>query len=286
MEFSSEVCKSIKAQVRARVRADAQTERELERGIEKYRQWYSSQRLLGSSPLAVLAEGDSWSRYIIGKAVIFYVARGLGIEILNLAWPGDEVREMLTGKQIVRLGRELRRGPASRRKYEFLLFSGGGNDLVGQDRFYKWLNDYESGMSASELVNDQALSVAFAALELRYQELIALRDRESPVTTLLLHGYDFAIPSGIRACGQGPWLLPGLKLRRINGAALRREVVKEFLLRFDRLLRRIAAASQNVEVMPTQGVLADKHWDNELHPTNPGFSLIADVFLERMCRSP
>src|SRR5262245_30986663 len=264
MDFSATLCKQIKAEVRAGAANDARIRKEIKKGIERYRKDFAAKRKSGKAPLAVLAEGDSWTRYIVGKAVIFQLEKKLGIEILNLGWPGDEVREMLTGEQVIRLRKELRRGPARNQKYDFLLFSGGGNDLVGQDRFYKWLNDFRDGMTASEVINDATLSVALAGVELRYRELVQLRDEESPDTVMLWHSYDFAIPSGKGVCGKGPWMLPGLNMRKVEPAAMRREVVKEFLLRFDAMLRRVAVASNKVEVVRTQGTLADKDWDNEL----------------------
>jgi GDSL-like Lipase/Acylhydrolase family len=282
MNFSETLCKRIKSEVRARAANDARTRKELEKGIEQYRRDYAAKRKSGKAPLAVLAEGDSWTRYIVGKAVIFHLEKKLGIDILNLGWPGDEAREMLTGEQVLRLRKELRRGPAPKKKYDFLLFSGGGNDLVGQDRFYKWLNEFKDGMTPSDVINQATLSVALASVELRYRELVQLRDDESPDTMMLWHSYDFAIPSGKGVCGQGPWMLPGLTMRGVKPAAMRREVVKEFLIRFDAMLRRLASEFNNVKVVQTQGTLADRDWDNELHPKDAGFEKIAAQFVPLM----
>jgi hypothetical protein len=53
-------------------------------------------------------------------------------------------------------------------------------------------------------------------------------------------------------------MLPVLKMRKMGPAAIRREVVKDFLLRFDAMLRRLAAASKNVKVVQTHGTLAEQ----------------------------
>ncbi len=228
----------------------------------------------------ILAEGDSWFRYVVGFAVIWHLEKKLRVPILNLATPGDEASEMLSEDQRGRLRRELRRGPALRRRYDFLLFSGGGNDLLANDRLRRWLNDYTPGMTAKQVVNGKALDVVLAMLELNYRELIALRDKHSPTTHLVLHTYDFAVPNGTKVCGLGPWLKPSLVARMVP-AALRQEVVKELLLRFRQRLQAVVASSasrSNISIVDTQGALTAKDWENEIHPTKHGFGLIADRF--------
>jgi hypothetical protein len=189
----------------------------------------------------------------------------------------DEVRDMLTIKQRKRLIRELRSGPARRKKYDYFLFSGGGNDLVGIDRFYKWLNPYNEGMEAADCINKSTLRHALSLLEAGYREIIDIRNSYSPKTTLLFHGYDFAIPNGKGVCGKGPWLEPGLKERKIP-PKLRREVVRLFLKEFEKLLRELAK-EENVVLVETQGTLSDAEWANELHPKNSGFKKIARLFV-------
>lgn len=277
MEYSARLKNDLKRQIRSSVRTEARIEREIEGGIEAYREWITSEEQLGRKPLSVIAEGDSWFRYIIGKAVIYYLEKELKTNILNLAYPGDEVREMLTGKQKARLERELKRGPSKRKKYDIFIFSGGGNDLVGKDRFYKWLHDYEKGMTAKQVLNRAALKTAFDNLAIGYNEVIRIRDKYSPSTQIIFHGYDFSIPDGRGVCGKGPWLQPGLKQRKVP-LKLRHDVVKEFMREFDQFLGKITKNSELVKVIPTQGTLTKMQWANELHPTKTGFKKIAELF--------
>jgi len=281
MEYSKRLQTDLKKQVRSNIRLNARTDREIDKFCENYRSWVQEQKRAGEKPITIIAEGDSWYRYVIGKAVIFHLEKQLNIEILNLASPGDEVSDMLSLEQKKRLVRELKRGPARRQKYDFLLFSGGGNDLVGVDRFYKWLHPYKKGMTAKQLINRKTLKAAFELLSFDYEQLIEARTQHSPNTHIIVHGYDFAIPTGRGVCGRGPWLKPGLERRNIP-AKLRREVVQEFLKTFDRLLNRLANKHGNMSVVQSQGVLSDKHWANELHPTNTGFKKIANEFAEEI----
>ncbi len=278
--YSKKLEEDCKCLVRRRAGIERRIDRQINEGVESYRKRYAKQRKRGDRPLTILAEGDSWFRYGAGFAIIYYLERLLDTEILNLAKPGDEVRSMLTGTQLKRLRRELKRGPSRNTKYDFLLFSGGGNDLVGEDTFYKWLNDYRKGMQAGDIINYRTLGCALEFIEVGYRELLLARRENSPNTHVLLHGYDFAWPNGEGVCWLGPWLQPGLKQRKVP-ANMRREVVRLFLLQFDALLQRIADSERDVYVVPTQGTLQqESQWANELHPKNGAFKLMARKFAD------
>jgi hypothetical protein len=277
MDYSTRLKNDIKSQRRREIRLEARTNKQLDKFCDGYHSWIADERKAKRAPKTILAEGDSWFRYPAGLGVISQLENLLGIEILNLASPGDETGDMLSIRQKRRLIRELKHGPARRMKYDYLLFSGGGNDLVGIDRFHKWLNPYVKGMTASQVINPKALKVAFGMLELNYNELIELRDKHSPATKLVFHSYDLAIPDGRGVCGKGPWMKPGLVERKVP-AKLRREVVAVFLKEFDNLLRKIAVKHKGIIVIKTQGTLIDSEWANELHPRNKGFKKIAKLF--------
>ena len=277
MDYSKRLKNDLKANRRRQIRVSARTEKEVNKFGPKYREWVARERKARNKPLTILAEGDSWFRYPAGLGVISQLENFLRIEILNLAWHGDETNDMLSIKQKKRLIRELRSGPARRVKYDYLLFSGGGNDLVGADRFHKWLHPYKKGMTANQVINTKALNFALGLIELNYNELIALRDTYSTKTQLVFHSYDYAIPNGKGVCGLGPWLKPGLVERKVP-VSLRREVVKILLEEFAKLLDRLAANNSNIIVVKTQGTLEDSEWHNELHPRNVGFRKIAKLF--------
>jgi len=281
MQYSKRVQKDIKQQLSSKHRCDIRIDKEIDQFCEEYRYWFENEKIAGHKPVTIIAEGDSWFRYIIGKAIIYYLERALDTPILNLAYPGDEAREMLSIKQKQRLVRELKRGPAKRKKYDYLLFSGGGNDLVGVDRFHKWIHHYKKGMQAKDLINIKALNSAFSLLEYSYAELIDIRNTHSKKTKILVHSYDFAIPNGKGVCGLGPWMKPGLALRKVP-VKLHREVVRLFLKYFDNFLNRIAAENILFHVVKTQGTLVDTDWSNELHPKNSGFKKIAQRFKDKI----
>jgi hypothetical protein len=156
------------------------------------------------------------------------------------------------------------------------LFSGGGNDLVG-NQFCIWLKDYKAGMQATDMINSERFNAVLEIVQAGYCDLLEIRNAESHATKVFLHSYDNAVPDGRGVCGYGPWLKPSLDFRGVP-PSLQKDVVKEVLLRFDTKLRQVAAAYREVYVVPTQGTLKDEEWSNEIHPDFDGFDKLAEKF--------
>ncbi|MEM6484026.1 MAG: hypothetical protein AAF662_03435 [Pseudomonadota bacterium] len=273
--------------IKARIRYERKFERELEKDFKRYRaatpQMFKSAGR-NDRPRTILAEGDSWARYGIGFAVPWHLPKlDSRNHVMNVASPGDTASEMLTGSNARRLGRRIRSGPARRRKFDVIYFSGGGNDLLGDGRFATFLRPYEAGMSAADVVNRTTLNAAFKCLQIHYTTLVRLRDDNSPETKIYFNAYDFARPTGKRACGFiGPWLRPHLEA---SGApeALFPDIVNYFLERYAALLTRfVNSAGTDLVVLDTQGTLTPRQWENEIHPTKGGFRQIARVVQEQL----
>jgi hypothetical protein len=236
--------------------------------------------------LRILAEGDSWFDFPFGgepfrKGDVIERLRGLiPYPILNLAVRGDEVRSMLGVKQRRRLREQL---DNTERDFNVLLFSGGGNDIVGET-FRLWLRDRSSvGGDATRAINDAAFGSMLQVVRAAYEDLIALRDevvRRTPgrELTIFLHGYDWAIPTGEGVCGFGPWLKPSLTDRGWSNRAEAVVIVKDALIRFADCLADVAARNAGVVLVSTQGTLGPDDWNDELHPNSKGFPKIARKF--------
>jgi hypothetical protein len=234
-----------------------------------------------AAELGILAEGDSWFDYprILGTggSIIDHLQTKINTLMLNLAHHGDEVRQMLSLPQREEITRRLVDGiPNEARPFDILLFSGGGNDLVG-DQFCIWLKKFQAGMSAPDIIDTGRFECVLGIVEAGYRDIIEIRNTESPKTAIYLHTYDFAIPDGRPACGVGPWLKPSLDFRGVP-ASLQRDVVKDMLLRFGKRIHQVAGNYTNVFVVPTQGTLSNDEWSNEIHPDRTGFDKLADRF--------
>jgi len=242
----------------------------------------------GKQNLRILAEGDSWFEYPLpvthGDGVVYQLQKLLGYQIANMAHHGLEVEQMmgLSIRQeiIMRLSDQ-------RIRFDALLFSGGGNDIVG-DQFCIWLKDSPPVPAPAQMLDMNAVNSALAILEAEYRELVDIRNQCSPQTVIFVHAYDFPPVTGKGVCGAGPWLKPSLDYAYQHLGVPNPDpndefvVVKTLMQMFGAMLDRIAAdpAIQKFIVVPTQGTLTPNasDWQNEIHPSSTGFAKIAKKF--------
>lgn len=234
--------------------------------------------------LRVLAEGDSWMHYDCGLGVMHYVTwlmRGRAA-CLNIAASGDTMANMMKLPGRAELDRQLRSG-VDGAPWDVLIFSGGGNDVAG-DEFANWLLPFAGQTDPLAAIAQPRFGALLAQLSLLYGELGSRVHRYSPGTRVLLNGYDFAIPNGVGVPFAGPWLTPGFTARGydVTSLAFRSQVVKLLLQQFAGMLGAVCAVFPFMQLMPTQGLLKRNEWANELHPTNGGFRRVAGVFVNAL----
>jgi hypothetical protein len=234
-------------------------------------------------PLQILAEGDSWFDYpaFIGGGIIPRLAGRLGVPILNLAKAGDEVRYMLGVEERLVLADQLSGGSPAGGPWDVVLFSGGGNDIVGNPMAL-WVKDFNPAIPPASNINQPRFDAALALVRAGYEDLITLRDQLSPQTHLVFQGYDFPIPDGRGICFLGPWLKPTFDLRKFPTLAAGEAVIKAMLQQFAAMLTSLAGPK--VTFINTQGTLLQQtaSWHNELHPARAGFEKFADLFQQKL----
>jgi hypothetical protein len=266
----------------------AQIEQERQNRIARHKQAIAQRRTQtlaergGEGALNVFAEGDSWFDYPLSRDTIGWITANGDPqpEILNLSHYGDATTQMLGVAKRQRIIDNLK--DPDNGEFDALLFSGGGNDIAG-DQFCLWLVDFVAGAAPAAGVDPQRLAEMLGVVEAAYVDLIKIRDSIIPDCVIFLHAYDFAQPTGQGVCGLGPWLKPSLDLRGWTDFAAATQVVKEVLQSFDKVLAQLEQQYKNVVYVRTQGTLSPTtDWANELHPTEQGFNKIAAVFLQAL----
>lgn len=266
---------------------------EIDRRIAEHKAFVNRRQSMASSafaltptPLNLLAQGDSWFDYPLpplshSDVIAHLKSAPQSPSILSLAHHGEAAEDMLGVQKLHRLIEQLDTGPEDP-PYDAVLFSGGGNDLAG-DQFRIWLADSASvGGNPANGLRQARVNGILAVVQAAYEDLIAARDKISlkqgrPIP-IFAHSYDFAVPTGVGVCGAGPWLKPGLDDRGWTGAA-GAAIVKSLLQQFAQMLDGLQASSVDFHHVRTQGMLSANQWDNELHPTPGGFSAIAAAFV-------
>jgi hypothetical protein len=249
----------------------------------------------------VVAEGDSWFDYprkylVAGKPanIIDHVQRWgfRHINLLRLASNADEATEMLSGGQRHGLTQLLHECStrSTLRPVDILLFSGGGNDVVGAWDIPRFLKTYRAGYSAADCLHSNRLKKKVKQIELAYTELVDICKEYSPSTVIITHTYDRIYPSdeGVEILGidlTNSWIKPYMDEKNIP-TSLQRKVSSLLLEHLRDMLTGLAnqpAIQGKLLVVDTMGTLTSKNqWLNEIHPTSGGFKKIAKKVYARM----
>lgn len=239
----------------------------------------------------VIAKGDSWFDFLPGTDIIDCLRERHDYSIRNYSKAGDTLENMILGNSTDEEGRALPAGMSraladvKQMKPGYFLFSGGGNDVAGNE-FVSYLN--HSKANAPSIVRSGIVEEMIDKVFKGYIEVLLERVREaSERTVVVMHGYGHAIPSG-RGTGffgftfTGPWLLPGLRMKGIevdSGTV----VVRNLIDRYNQMLAAVAAASggtmRYVDLRPMFG---PDDWRDELHLKNSAFARAADAIAGAM----
>ncbi len=246
---------------------------------------------LAPGQLVMLAHGDSWFDYpLTGNGlpldntdVIAQLGSmgGANPVILNLSHYGDATTDEMSLPKQQRMIQSLQ-NPSNwmdRGKPDAILFSGGGNDIAG-NQFCIFLD--HSDTPGSTGLNDERFQKVLDAVEASYLDLFAFRDRYASGVPIYGHCYDFPIPNGKAPICAGPWLKPSLDF---NGWNLLQgeDILKKALTGFKNLLVKLAGVpANNFKPVDTQGLLKAADWANELHPYPDGFKKIAEKFVDAL----
>lgn len=235
----------------------------------------SGVRAAAAGSAAIIAEGDSW----FDLPAVFYPPTAIDVlsktvAVANLARHGDELRDMIAAGQYVR--------PLLDGGVRHFLFSGGGNDLLGDLATH--LRQRASGDSDPDNAPRYVRPSFEAALDTisgLFTSLARQVRNHSPRTTLYVHGYDYAIPHRF-----GNWLGKALVFRGFD--PVHQKPLADAIIRFmidahNARLARLARANENFVHVNLCGLLGPGDWfGDELHPGKSGAEKIAAAFRAAM----
>jgi lysophospholipase L1-like esterase len=251
----------------------------------------------------LLAEGDSWFDYPLGKDVLDYLNKFFKHPITKLARAGSTLNELVYGPdklfktdpsqgktRLTKVVEKLRQ-----QRFDALLFSGGGNDIAGPE-FFSFVNHAASELpNPNQSVLDGVVNGTFRkAYEDMIEVLLTESQNQGVHLPIFVHGYDYPWPDGRGAIALGivgPWFedsfrKKGFPLLSGDGPDLeqRRAIVAAFIKAvndmLDGLQTKYAGKVFKVDLLGTLPNRSD--WTDELHPTNAGFAAVALKFNNKL----
>lgn len=265
-------------------------------------------RAFGASPGLVVAEGDSWFDYPFFD-VLERLEDRFQYRVESVAHKGDTVEEMAYDTtQLTKLARLFEKVKADGRVPRAVLLSGGGNDIAGEE-LGVLLNHASANLGD---VNENVLTgviderLRFAMTSV-ISAVTALAEQQfQKKVPVVVHGYAYPVPDGRGyASGfwilPGPWLEPGFRQKGYVTPDRKRvdvprctAIMKSLMDRFNQMMASIAATPGlgHVHYLDLRAVLSNavpgykKDWNDELHPTRPGFEAVASKFHDLILTFP
>jgi lysophospholipase L1-like esterase len=229
----------------------------------------------GTSP-DMLAEGDSWFSYpqpvgnLTEEISNLYAGNKT---ILNLAKPGDDMADIMKPASQKKLIKNLK----TYSSIKALIFSGGGNDFIGN--LHNMLeSNCASKTSAIDCFKPGALAAQTTRTTNLLRSLITLRNSHRPDVPIIAHQYDYVTPSNNSAVPGvlGPWMKPKLDDVHVP-VALHLDVARLLGDQYANILAGLA--DSRFIVIPTLGTLTSSNdWANETHPSKMGHEKLALKF--------
>jgi lysophospholipase L1-like esterase len=238
----------------------------------------------------IVAEGDSWFDFPVGTDLIDCLRSEHDLEIENFAKAGDTLENMIFGSQVDK--KFNRQAPTIERvlnsiariKPKVFLFSGGGNDVAG-DELASFLNHNDSGLPPlrQEYVADLIDNVFR-----RYLEALIMKVRQAhPATKIVMHGYGQPIPTGqgvdiLFFTFAGPWLKPALAQKGIP-ANQHQPLVRSLIDRYNATLARLQQSFPGIfHYVDLRAAISPSDWRDELHLKNSAYRRCAALIHQRL----
>lgn len=239
----------------------------------------------------IVSEGDSWFDYLPGTDLIDCLRNNHNYYIKNYAKAGDTLENMIYGTGI---NSNFQRTPKSietvlrkigQIKPNIFLFSGGGNDIAG-DEFASFLNHKGSGLPS--LRNNYIDNMINTVFKKYFEDLIEKVKAISPETNIITHGYGHTIPTGkgvkfLFFNFAGPWLRPALAMKGIFEPVEQKEAVERMINSYNEMLILLESSNSNFyHVDLRDNIDPYNDWSNELHLKNSAYARVADIINEKI----
>jgi len=243
--------------------------------------------------LTIVAEGDSWFDYPFKKDILDYLIKK-GYAIKKFSQAGDTLENMIygskynmNGNKVIHLGQlSLQETLTAVRKHKpkFVLFSGGGNDIVGSE-ILNYLNHKYS--RPNSLVNKKIFKVKLERMQAAIEFFIKSIKRTNPESHIIMDGYDYAKVNGkgyvLVFKWTGPWILPSMGKKAIVLKDDQKEIVRYLVDKFNEMLMKLDEKYSYFHHIDLRGKFPnEREWDNEIHLKSKGYKKVANLYHDKI----
>jgi len=251
----------------------------------------------GDRRLVLVSEGDSWFQFpLLLDDVIDRLLSEYNIWSVDAA--GDTLQNMVVANPEYMKALRAHKG-----QVRAFLFSGGGNDIVGEDEsgqpvISRIVKRFEQGRPPAWYIDHEPFAAQLRFIEGCYRQVISTVSAEFPGLPIICHGYDHSIPGGAPGDNRRPiwasqteWLGgPLSKDLGIVDHGLQRAIVRLMVDHLNDRLKTLCGgnnpngAFRNAWHVDARGVVGSD-WADELHPTDRGFRAVGARFLGVLSRA-
>ena len=181
----------------------------------------------------IVAEGDSWFQYpFLLRDIIDYLS---GVySVFSVAAAGATLEDYLKNSEFLEAIGQV--------KPTYFLLSGGGNDLLGEAFAGLIRSTPDTGRTGPERYLTDAFATTLDAVCERYKRILRLVHLGYPQVRVLVHGYDYVIPSGADKSlpGSSSWMGETLTKQGITDQAERESIPHYIIDTFNARLKQVA----------------------------------------------
>lgn len=242
-----------------------------------HRAFTDGPRAAAVKDVRVLAEGDSWINLLYPisgypPTLADRIDAAQGYFVHNVGWPGDTFQGILTG-QVTQ-----RRQLLESNTFDHFVFSGGGNDFIGGQALKSFLRPFPGGNpTPKDCLRMDDLEAALGTVANGYRRIDHEVATWTTRTTMLVHGYDHAIPRP-----GGPWLGTPLAARGYGVTSkLARDIIAFMVDRFYEVLAGVEDKAKRIRLVDCRGAVGSD-WHDELHPNAQAAERVARRFLAKI----
>ncbi len=220
----------------------------------------------------IVALGDSWFHYP-GANLLEALNRALSRSFVIAAY-GESGANAVDYMKPRHLPFWSGRVELNAMRMKAFLLSGGGNDFAGIRDFSRIIRpNCSAATSVAECWAANEPDGLLGRIGDAYEQIIARVRADGFAGPVVVHNYDYAIPTGKGFFLFGKWLKAPMDLAQIP-SALRRPLIRELIDRLETLLKGLDDPVAQVRFVDSSGTLTEAEWANELHPTPDGFDRI------------